>query len=287
MAVRNPVVAGTFYPGNPASLRELISRMIDLNATKENVFGALLPHAGYVYSGKVAGAAVSRIEFKDTFIIMGPNHTGMGKPFSIMTQGTWRTPLGDVPIDSDMARQILAASTYFEEDGEAFSEEHSIEVQLPFLQYVKKDIKFVPMVIASYPDPKIYDEIGDQLAHALSQSSERCVIIASSDMSHYEPRETARTKDGHAIDAILALDPDELYRRVQTYDISMCGYAPAMIMLQAANAAGAAGAELVRYMTSGDATGDNQNVVGYASILIKNPSAAPPTDNQLVKEPKE
>lgn len=269
MAVREPVVAGTFYPGTPASLRELISRMVDERAKKENVFGAVLPHAGYVYSGAVAGAAISRIQFKDTFIIMGPNHTGLGKPMSIMTEGTWKTPLGEVPVDSDMAKRILAASSYLEDDGEAFAEEHSIEVQLPFLQFLGKDIKFVPIILASYPDAKVYKEMGDQLARALSESNETYVIIASSDMTHYEPARSAKTKDGHAIDAILALDPDELYRRIQEYDISMCGYAPAMTLLQAANVIGAAGAELVRYATSGDVTGDNRSVVGYAGILIR------------------
>lgn len=281
MAVRNPVVAGMFYPGTAAALRELIAKMVDVRATKEDIFGAVLPHAGYVYSGHVAGAAVSRIKFKDTFIIMGPNHTGMGKPFSIMTKGSWKTPLGEVPIDTDMAKSLMAASTYLREDEDAFAEEHSIEVQLPFLQFFNKDIKFVPIILASYPDPKVYLEMGDQLARALSGANEKAVIIASSDMTHYQPRKTAQTKDSHAIDAILALDPEELYRRVQEYDISMCGYAPAMVMLQAANVIGAAGAELVRYATSGDVTGETASVVGYASILVRNKTAVPPTKGEL------
>jgi MEMO1 family protein len=281
MAVRNPVVAGMFYPGAANTLRELIATMVDVKAKKQDVFGAVLPHAGYVYSGSIAGAAVSRIKFKDTFIIIGPNHTGLGKPFSIMTKGIWKTPLGDVPIDTEMAEQLVAASTYLKEDHDAFAEEHSVEVQLPFLQFFSKDIKFVPIILASQPDPKVYLEIGGQLARALSVSGEKAVIIASSDMTHYQPKKIAETKDTHAIDAILALDPEELYRRVQEYDISMCGYAPAMVMLQAANIIGSAGAELVKYATSGDVTGENASVVGYASIIVKSKTAAPQTAGQL------
>jgi len=281
MAVRKPVVAGMFYPGTAPALRELIARMVDVRVAKEDIFGAVLPHAGYVYSGQVAGAAVSRIRFKDTFIIIGPNHTGLGKPFSIMAKGSWKTPLGEVPIDTDMAKRLISASTYLSEDEDAFAEEHSIEVQLPFLQFFKKDIKFVPIILASYPDPEVYIEMGNQLARALSETEEKAVIIASSDMTHYQPKTTAQTKDAHAIDAILALDPEELYRRVQEYDISMCGYAPAMVMLQAANVIGAAGAELVKYATSGDAIGDNASVVGYASILVRNKTVVPPTKGEL------
>jgi hypothetical protein len=240
-----------------------------------------VPHAGYIYSGLVAGHTISRIQFKDTFIIMGPNHTGMGKPFSIMTKGSWKTPFGEVPIDTDMAKSLMAASTYLKEDEDAFAGEHSIEVQLPFLQYFKKDIKFVPIILASHPDSKVYLEMGEQLARALSEAKEKAVIIASSDMTHYEPIVAAKTKDGHAIDAILALDPEELHRRVQEYNITMCGYAPAMVLLQAANVIGAAGAELVKYTTSGDVTGDNRNVVGYAGILIRNKTVVPPTKGQL------
>jgi AmmeMemoRadiSam system protein B len=269
MAVRNPVVAGMFYPGSAAALHKLIAGMVDRTATREDVFGAILPHAGYIYSGHVAGAAVSRIRFKDTFIIMGPNHTGRGKPFSIMTEGSWKTPFGAVAIDSEMARGLMAASSYLKEDTDAFAEEHSIEVQLPFLQFFQPDIKFVPIILASYPDPGAYLEMGDQLARALSGADRKAVIIASSDMTHYQPQAIAQKNDSRAIDAILALDPEKLYERIREYDISMCGYAPAMVMLRAANSKGAMEAELVKYATSGDVTGDRAAVVGYASILVR------------------
>jgi len=265
--VREPVVAGQFYPASPGQLRSMIKGMIDEKATKEEVLGLVLPHAGYVYSGPVAGAAVSRIRFKDTFIIMGPNHTGAGKPFSIMAEGAWRTPLGTVEIDSELARLILAASGYLQEDHLAHQFEHSIEVQLPFLQFFKPDFRFVPIVLA-HASGDVYKEIGQALAGAIKQSNRGVVIIASSDMTHYESQESARRKDSQAIEAMLNLDEDELLKRVEELDISMCGYAPAVSLLCAAKELGATRAELVRYQTSGDTTGDYFSVVGYAGIIV-------------------
>jgi len=135
--IRQPVVAGQFYPDSPSQLKEMIRGMVDDKAEKEEVIGLISPHAGYIYSGPVAGATISRIKFKDTFIIIGPNHTGMGRPLSIMTEGVWKTPLGEVEIDSELAKQILATSSYLKEDSGAHQYEHSIEVQIPFLQYFK------------------------------------------------------------------------------------------------------------------------------------------------------
>jgi MEMO1 family protein len=269
MSIRNPVVAGKFYPGTAAALRKLIAGLVDEQAVKRDVFGAILPHAGYFYSGGVAAAAISRINFGDTFVIIGPNHTGLGKPFSIMTEGSWKTPLGDVAIDTELAEGILEASTRLEKDRDAFAEEHSIEVQLPFLQFFKKEIKFVPIILAAYADPDPYLEMGVQLGGALTRFGRKTIIIASSDMTHYQTREIAQKKDTAAIDAILALDPEELFQRVREENISMCGYAPAMVLLRAAKVRGSMEAELVRYSTSGDITGDYSSVVGYASILIR------------------
>ncbi len=266
--IRNPVVSGQFYPESPSQLKATIKGMVDEKAIKEEVIGLVSPHAGYIYSGPVAGAVISKIKFKDTFIIMGPNHTGRGKPLSIMTQGTWRTPLGEVEIDSELGKQILATSSHLEEDYVAHQYEHSIEVQLPFLQYFKSDIKLVPIVLA-YSSGAIYKEIGKELAKAIKDSSKEVVIIASSDMTHYEPQESAQRKDNKAIEAILDLNEDELLKRVDELKISMCGYAPAVSLISAAKELGATGAELVRYQTSGDTTGDYSAVVGYAGIIIK------------------
>ncbi|GAH30641.1 unnamed protein product, partial [marine sediment metagenome] len=216
-------VSGQFYPESPDQLKETIEGMVDEKAEKEEVIGLISPHAGYIYSGPVAGAVISRIKFKDTFIIMGPNHTGMGRPLSIMTEGVWKTPLGEIEIDSELAKQILATSRLLKEDSIAHQFEHSIEVQLPFLQYFKRDIKLVPIIL-SYSTGATYKEIGRGLAKAIKDLDREVVIIASSDMTHYEPQESAQRKDTQAIEAILDLDEDELLKRVDKLNISMCGY---------------------------------------------------------------
>lgn len=265
--IRNPIVAGQFYPAQSNQLTEMLRGMVGENAEKEDAIGLVLPHAGYVYSGAVAGAAISRIRFGDVFVIIGPNHTGRGKPFSIMTEGTWKTPLGSVAIDSDLARNILRASSYLEEDISAHEFEHSIEVQLPFLQFLKSDVKIVPIVFG-YGSGDIYKNIGYELARTILDSNKEVIIIASSDMTHYESQESANTKDKQAIDAILNLDEDLLLKRVTDLDISMCGYGPAISLIAAARDLGAKEARLTRYQTSGDAIGDFTSVVGYAGIII-------------------
>ena len=165
--IREPVVAGRFYPDSPSSLEAQIKGFIDTKARKKDVVGLVSPHAGYMYSGAVAGATISRIKFTDTFIIMGPSHTGRGKPFSIMTEGSWKTPLGDVPIDTPLAKDILSRSRHLEDDTVAHLYEHSIEVQIPFLQYFKKDIKIVPIVLSMAP-AVLYREIGEEIADVLT-----------------------------------------------------------------------------------------------------------------------
>ena len=287
--IRQPVVAGQFYPDSPSQLKEMIRGMVDDKAEKEEVIGLISPHAGYIYSGPVAGATISRIKFKDTFIIIGPNHTGMGRPLSIMTEGVWKTPLGEVEIDSELAKQILATSSCLEGDSEAHQYEHSIEVQIPFLQYFKKDFRLVPIML-SYSTGATYKEIGKELAKAIKDLNRQVVIIASSDMTHYEPQESAQWKDTQAIEAMLDLDEDELLRRVDELRISMCGYAPAVSLISAAKELGAKRAELVRYQTSGDITGDYISVVGYAGVILKGmsplASLAKRTVETFVKESK-
>jgi len=201
-------------------------------------------------------------------IIIGPNHTGHGKPFAISTDGIWNTPLGNVAIDSELAKAITAKSRYLREDYEAHRGEHSIEVQLPFLQYFKKDIKLVPIVL-SFGGVETYREIGREIARSVKEVGRQVIIIASSDMTHYEPQESAKNKDTQAIEAMLALDEYKLAERVEKLNITMCGYAPAVVMLAATKELGGTQAVLVDYRTSGDATGDYSSVVGYAGILIK------------------
>ena len=265
---RNPVVAGQFYPASPSQLKTMIEGLVDEKEAKDEVIGAVSPHAGYMYSGPVAGAVMSRIRLKDTVIVIGPNHSGRGKPLSIMTEGTWSTPLGKVKIDSELARKILATSDYLQKDSAAHQIEHSLEVQVPFLQYFKSDIKIVPIVL-SFATGSIYKQIGKEIARAIKDLNREVVIIASSDMTHYEPQESAEKKDNQAIAAILELNEDKLLARIEELDITMCGYAPTVSLISAAKELGAKEAELVRYQTSGDTTGDFSSVVGYAGIIIK------------------
>ncbi len=266
--IRTPVVAGQFYPASASQLKAMIERLVDEDIGKQDVIGLVSPHAGYIYSGPVAGAVISRVRFKDTFVIMGPNHTGRGKPFSIMTEGVWQTPLGDVKIDAELGKRILALSSCLEEDSSAHQYEHSIEVQIPFLQYFRPDIRIVPIIL-THASSTIYQEIGKDIAQAIKELGRKTVILASSDMTHYEPQEAARNKDTQAIEAILRLNADELLRRIEELNISMCGYAPVVSLISAAKELGAKGAELVKYQTSGDASGDYSSVVGYAGIIIK------------------
>lgn len=272
--IRKPVVAGSFYPASPSKLEEMIAGMVDDSAPREEVVGLICPHAGYIYSGPVAGAAVSRIRFTDTFIIMGPNHTGLGKPFSIMTCGTWETPLGNVEIDAELAQKLVGNSSYLEEDVNAHLREHSVEVQIPFLQHFKKDVRIVPMVL-SHASGSIYKEIGLEIAEVLNGLERDVIILASSDMTHYEPEEQAKRKDNAAIEAILRLDEDELLERIAEQNITMCGYAPVVALISAAKAMEARRAELVRYQTSGEASGDYSSVVGYAGLIIPKQAMSP------------
>ena len=271
---RTPYAAGYFYPGAAAELKASVAALVDRRAKKEECIGLLAPHAGYVYSGAVTGAALSRVVFKDIFIIIGPSHSGLGKPFSVMTAGTWQTPLGKVEIDSDLASKIVAGSEYFEDDVEAHREEHAVEVQLPFLQYFKPDVRIVPIILADAP-AAAYRDMGIELARVIKKSQKGVVIMASGDMTHHESAAIAKEKDLSAVEAMLALDIEELTRRYKTRRITMCAYPPAVVLIAAAKELGATGGELIKYQSSGDATGDYDDVVAYAGVIFKGGSHAP------------
>jgi AmmeMemoRadiSam system protein B len=266
--IRRPYAAGYFYPGSAAELQATVARLVDEKAPKEDAIGLLVPHAGYQYSGAVTGATISRIKFKDTFIIMGPSHSGLGKPFSVMVEGTWRNPLGDVEIDAELAKKIVSVSQYFEADVEAHAQEHAVEVQIPFLQYFKPDVRIVPIVLYS-ATAAAYEQMGRDIARALRELGRDAMVMASGDMSHYEPVARAKDNDMAAVEAMLALDTSELTRRYKTRRISMCAYPPVVCLISAAKELGATGAEMVKYQTSGDATGDYNEVVGYAGVIFK------------------
>ncbi|MFA5362562.1 MAG: AmmeMemoRadiSam system protein B [Candidatus Omnitrophota bacterium] len=267
--IRNPVVAGQFYLSSAAALQKQIEQFLPEKTEKQAVIACMMPHAGYVYSGMVAVAVASAISIPDTVILLGPNHTGYGKQFSIMTGMSWRTPLGDLPVDTELARGILARSKYLEEDALAHEYEHSLEVELPILQYFRKDFSIVPIAVSS-EDPGVLGTIGEEITSVIRERKQKgsVLIVASSDMTHYEPQETAERKDNEAIGAILELNEQKLALNVRRFGITMCGYAPVVIMLRAAKVLGAKQAKLIKYQTSGDISGDRKNVVGYAGITI-------------------
>ena len=267
--IRKPAVAGQFYPATGSAIRKLLSSFLDKEAVAIDCISCLLPHAGYVYSGEVATQTLQRIKIKKNIILLGPNHTGNGAPFSIMTEGLWETPLGQVKINTELARSLLKNSGYLKEDTLAHAEEHSLEVELPIMQYFRSDFEIVPIAFMSN-DLQALKTAGKQIGEVIEKSGLKnsVLLAASSDMTHFEPQPQAKSKDNAAIEAILRLSEDQLAEKIKKLRISMCGYAPAIVMLSAAKILGATQAKLVKYMTSGDTTGDLSSVVGYAGIII-------------------
>ncbi len=273
--IRRPAVAGRFYPANAQRLRAEVETFItppatpgpDVAEAKIAAIGCIAPHAGYVYSGAVAGALYRRLRLPRRCVILCPNHTGQGEPLAIMSEGAWHTPLGDAPIDEEIATELKAATPLLIEDPEAHQYEHALEVQLPFLQILRPDFRFVPIAVGTSNFESL-NALGEAMAAVLAELAEPVLIVASSDMNHYENDAITRTKDRRAIEQVLALDPRGLYETVRQGQISMCGYAPATIMLTAARKLGATKAELIRYATSGDVSGDRDTVVGYAGIAV-------------------
>jgi MEMO1 family protein len=266
--IRPPAVAGRFYPDDPVQLREAVdSLVITGNKTKIRAWACLVPHAGYMYSGRVAGEVYKRLEIPSRVILIGPRHFPRGAPMAILSDGAWQTPLGLAAIDAPLAGKIARACPLLREDAIAHGAEHSIEVQLPFLQRLVSSLGFVPIVIgpAEYGD---LESLGHTLAEVIRSEPEPILLVASSDMNHYESDDITRVKDRKAIDRILALEPRPLFDTVRNEDISMCGYAATVAMLIAARALGATQAELACYATSGDVNGDLKEVVGYAGIVI-------------------
>jgi hypothetical protein len=264
-----PAVAGKFYPRRPDELRREIQEFTSPEeGTRIAAVGCIAPHAGYMYSGHVAGAVYSRIEIPSRAVILCPNHTGMGQPLSIMTRATWQTPLGDVAADTELGDALVQRFPALQEDSAAHRSEHAIEVQLPFLQTRRPGLKFVPIAVGM-SDFEVLAGLGEGLADVLSTHEEKALIIASSDMNHYESDAVTRVKDRKAIDRVLKLDARGLWEVVMSQEISMCGFGPSVVMLTAAKRLGATSATLVKYATSGDVSGDRETVVGYAGIIVE------------------
>ncbi|HUZ47456.1 MAG TPA: AmmeMemoRadiSam system protein B [Terriglobia bacterium] len=271
ISVRAPAVAGRFYPANLEDLAHEVDTHLAPGAPSEGkipgAIGCVVPHAGYMYSGHVAGAVYQLLPPRSRYIILGPNHWCRGARLSVMSAGQWLTPLGRVAVDAELANRLLKKCDLLAEDANAHASEHSLEVQLPFLQRLRNAFTFVPIAIG----PVDFDSLvllGHAVAQAIQDSNEPVLMIASSDMNHYEPDGVTREKDQKAIEKILQLDPAGLLDVIEREDISMCGYGPAIVMLTAASDLGAKKGRLIKYATSADTGGDPQAVVGYAGIII-------------------
>lgn len=266
--MRSAVVADRFYPGSPSALKSFLAQVMpDIPpAERQEALAVICPHAGYIYSGGVAGETMARVRVPETVVILGPNHHGRGAPLALGTD-SWRMPLGEVGVDRELARSILARSKVITEDETAQNYEHSLEVQVPFLQYRNSGVTIVPIVVSHVPY-QVCVEAAIDLASAIREHSRPVLLVASTDMTHYESRAAASRKDHLALERIKALDPKGLYETVLGNRISMCGVMPTTIVLLAAKELGAKQARLVRYTDSGEASGDTSQVVGYAGLII-------------------
>jgi MEMO1 family protein len=267
--LRLPAVAGRFYPSDPAELTALIRKftITDPGQPPIPVRACLVPHAGYVYSGHVAGAVFARITLPKKIIVLGVRHYPRGEAAAILSSGAWRTPLGDARIDETLAEELKKACPLLREDSVAHSAEHSLEVQLPFLQALAPDFTFVPVALGTVRYEHLA-EAGEGIARVLEASKENVLLLTTSDLNHYEDDATTRVKDRKAIDQLLALNSRGLYDTCRNEEISMCGLGPATAMLTALNALGVKKPELVKYATSADVSGDRSAVVGYAGMIF-------------------
>lgn len=267
MLRRKPAVSGYFYPSNPEELLYEIEEYMP-SQTKLKARGAICPHAGYVYSGHVAGSVYSRISSAETFILLGPNHTGYGADISLMTEGQWEIPLGSLKINEELAKKIMENSSATE-DLQAHVYEHSLEVQLPFIYKLNPQARIVPMTLKML---SLKDCLS--LAQGIAKSVEelalkdKVIIIASTDMSHYLPDDLVRRVDSLAIEKIKAFDPEGLYNTVLEHRISMCGVIPTTVMLQATKLLGAKEVQIIKYATSAEVSRDYDKVVGYLGAIV-------------------
>ncbi len=262
-----PAVAGRFYSGDASTLEGNVRSYVSPPQRRTRAIGCVVPHAGYIYSGRVAGAVFARLAIPTTCIVLCPNHTGLGHPLAIMSEGSWNTPLGSVQIDHELADSLKQAFPALSEDSAAHRAEHAIEVQLPFLQVEQPSCRIVPIALGT-GQFEILQALGEAIASVVSAQAEGALVVASSDMNHYENDAITRVKDHKAIERILDRDARGLFDTVKREQISMCGFGPTVAMLTAANRLGANHAELVQYATSGDVSGDREMVVGYSGIVV-------------------
>ena len=272
MRVRQPAVAGYFYPADPNELRSMLESLIVQDPDPSDAIALIVPHAGYIYSGRAAGKVYGAVRLNRRFIILGPNHTGMGAPLSVYALGSWRTPLGDAPIDEDIASRLLEQCPELEDDTQAHLREHSIEVQIPFLQYLAESFTFVPICVGT-SNWSALTSLMHAIAVVLRKTDEPVQLIASTDMSHYIPAREAEKKDALAFEPIRQLNAKELYDTVHRHRLTMCGYLPTSVVIGAAKELGATSAELLVYTHSGERTGDHESVVAYAGFRVDGKAA--------------
>ncbi len=277
---RPPAVAGMFYPESPKELQTLIDHSFrdarfgpgraPPSENRRRIYGIVSPHAGYVYSGAVAANGfyeVSSFDFQNV-IMVGPNHYGIGSGVATMREGVWETPLGGVGVNSELSLEVSKRSGLIDFNDFSHSRDHCLEVQLPFLQYSRSDFQIVPVILMMQDIDTAFD-LGKAIAETITERARNdTLLIASSDLTHYEPNPDAHRKDGELIRAILALDVHKFYSVLERLDVSACGYGAIASIMIAAKSLGATRGELLRYATSGDVTGDKNAVVGYSSIVF-------------------
>jgi len=266
-STRQPAVAGAFYPGTKRELEDALTTLVPEVEHRHELLACISPHAGYVYSGSVAGRLFAHLSVPRRVIVIGPNHTGAGARIAVAPHTSWDTPLGEQLLDTELASRLVETVPKAELDSRAHWREHSIEVQLPFLMRCREDLRVLPICIGRLSLDDCLD-LGSILAGLIGEMDEPVGIVGSSDMTHYQRDEVARAQDHRAIDAALERDPVKLFETVRREDISMCGIIPATVALMAANILGATGAHLVAYATSGEVSGDTSSVVGYAGVCI-------------------
>jgi MEMO1 family protein len=271
--IREPAVAGMFYPANPSTLRRELGLMVPSNRARIEAAAVVVPHAGYMYSGGVAGLVYGSVVLPSRYILLGPNHTGRGERLSLHPDGEWRSPLGPAKIDSWLNARLLEEFRALTPDARAHGREHSLEVQIPFLQAAGTGFTFSAICVGT-TERSLLVELGRALARVIRSSDTPVMMVASSDMNHFEPAAVAEPKDRAAIACVEAIDPEGLYRTVLEKDVSMCGIAPTMAVLTACRELGCTRGQLIRYSNSGEISGDYDSVVGYAGMAILSPAAA-------------
>lgn len=265
---REPAVAGQFYPGEASGLRRMVDGFLGAEIGGSRGLGIVSPHAGYIYSGAIAGRTFAQVRVPGRAVVLGPNHHGLGHPAAVFPDGSWLTPLGEVAVDAALAEAIIRECPQMARDALAHRYEHSLEVQLPFIQVRAPQATIVPICLGHGTAADLI-AMGEGLGRALAGAAEEVLIVASTDLTHYEQGDIARRKDRRALERILALDPEGLWQTVRAERISMCGVAPVTVMLAAARRLGAESATLTGYANSGEVTGDQSQVVGYAGVVVR------------------